>query len=508
MAHMSHVPPEILGHIFSELSSKQDLKNICLCSRAFYSIAVPYLYARILIHSRPGYEFPTEYTPTRSLALLLLERPVLAQSVRHIRIDTQLQRAFNNDDSLPEPERRLLEAAAANVSIARAQLAADHNDDLALSVLLPVLTRLEKLKLTSLMFQPRLQCALTSVVRPGSAFRHSCQRLHTARLHWITLKALRPEILSALLMLSAMRRVVISGFRGSGEDTIDEPYEGFRRQETRSSDVTHLELQGAWMSPADLDDIMRICRGLRTFVYFVGECGPFHANYAALRQSLDRHQETLETLWLGDVDAPYDAERTEGISFVPFESFAGFTKLKRLGLTLRHIFGYHDDDPGAVLHAPTVEKPIGWNRSYRRRLRAFFPPNIEVISIHGIKSEHRAILLHALTDLLEERPVMLKLIRFEVCWVLDRDSDPVSYWGSLAALERRCWRADVQFLVLHLLRREHNTEWMGFDHLWGGDERYLGRLKSIHQYKDWARPYIIKTEEIQRKVLVYEGLDQ
>ena len=143
--------------------------------------------------------------------------------------------------------------------------------------------------------------------------------------------------------------------------------------------------------------------------------------YETLCKELDCQADSLTTLWLGFTVLSYRCQGSD--LYEPLKGFYNFPKLKRLGLSVHFVFGlsasinYSVDstreDVGQQKPGATGLELVKWNDASRRRLREFFPPHVEVLSLTGVR--HNGVhLLRALCDWISgERPKSLKLIRLE-----------------------------------------------------------------------------------------------
>ncbi|KAF2428769.1 hypothetical protein EJ08DRAFT_698994 [Tothia fuscella] len=78
---LPYLPPEIVLHIFGQVTCVGTLFNICLCSSAARAIAEPILYKEYFDSTRG-----TDWSGLRSFLLTLIRRPQLAEHVRSLEV--------------------------------------------------------------------------------------------------------------------------------------------------------------------------------------------------------------------------------------------------------------------------------------------------------------------------------------------------------------------------------------------------------------------------------------
>ena len=265
------------------------------------------------------------------------------------------------------------------------------------------------------------------------------------------------------------------------QDDEDESPEAFQQQASASSNVTRLELENTVLHRGDMDHVLRIPKGLTTFLFNMGVGHQSYApvDYKALRAALDQHRDTLETLWLGNMRCAYE-EYFDDELVEPFASFAPFTKLKRLGLASIYLFGCQEDEDMDDEDSGEEDGTPRWNSGARRRLRGFLSPNLEVLSIFFIEWNGGTHLIKALTDLMLDRPASLQALRLEGTF---RDLD--TFPSDLKNLARVCRGEGVRLLMIdgsepYLIPRGANA----------GDasERMDRRMWSM--YEDCASPVL------------------
>ena len=331
-------------------------------------------------------------------------------------------------------------------------LRCDDSDDAVLGLLLPRLPRLEILDL-QLWFEcgtylPRIFDRAARPTLPfetWGAFKH----LHTVIVYGEVdegeATGACPDIFASLFRLPSVRRLFCQCTRGKAPSR-DVLCTGFLQQPVRYSSVTRLGIQDSMLQRRQLKAFLSMPKALTTFVhhtdiYAVDEASVDHT---ALRCALDQHQDTLETLWLGNMSCRCEIWEMEAERIEPLADFDEFSRLKRLGLGTVYLFGSHDEDGRVVNEGDITAGKYRWNSSWLRRLRGMWPPSLEVLVILAICPAEGAHLFHALTDLLRERPASLKRIRLEgrMGCVAHK------HLASLVKFARACQSANIQLFLI------------------------------------------------------------
>ena len=152
---ISGLPPEITSHIIASIDSKPAIGSLALCSRRLNIVTAPYLYQHIELWGHDGTGKGLPSARLRNLTSLLLERPDLAQHVRHFTMrewfsceghsgeggqvegpDQPIKTAIKAVSQSKEEEAEWLEEVSWNEAT---------NEDAFLALLLPTLLNLEKL---------------------------------------------------------------------------------------------------------------------------------------------------------------------------------------------------------------------------------------------------------------------------------------------------------------------------------------------------------------------------
>jgi hypothetical protein len=148
MSNLSHY---ILLCIISFVPATSTLCNIARCSSVFYSLTVPVLYKHVDLYSLGCGNFPH----LRTLTILLLTKPTIAQHVRQFTLRdllSKVQPNSNTERTKLDVEDVLTEAIIASSHSTdeseewMMDLAADHPNAI-LAILLPTMVKLEKLDL-------------------------------------------------------------------------------------------------------------------------------------------------------------------------------------------------------------------------------------------------------------------------------------------------------------------------------------------------------------------------
>lgn len=125
--------------------------------------------------------------------------------------------------------------------------------------------------------------------------------------------------------------------------------------DTRSLDITHLELRDCRVSPPSLQRMVAVPKALTSFVYELGEPRSLTEidqpiSYRSLRRALESQTHSLEQI---SIDYPHDYCFDDwaggGPETRPMGSFSEFGKLKRLRIATTYVFGWvADTDPSRL----------------------------------------------------------------------------------------------------------------------------------------------------------------
>ena len=533
---LDHLPEEIISQIVSHVSSNEALKSLALSCRRLNRLSTPRLYEYIDLFNHGEYMHGDTFPKLKPLAALLVHRPDLAQWVRRFRLDGVLTEggmtisdggdfddAATRDDAgdspdipdtclrgwhgaLESPFKEAVKAASTSRAEAKQwfkHLSWKDHDDALLGLLLPYLPRLETLELdlNEGEYLQRLFERVGHRQRPFETWPALQHLRYVAFSNGTEKYGMSSNIFAAALCLPALRRIYCENM-GSQDDEDGSP-EAFRQQASRSANVTRLELENTVLHRHDMDHAVRIPKGLTTFLFNMGVGHQSYApvDYTALRQALDQHQDTLETLWVGNMRCAYE-EYFEDEVIEPFASFANFPKLKRLGLASIYLFGYNRDHDMAGNDEDSEDEdgpPKKWDDGPRRRLRGFLPPNLEILSIVFIHWQGGAHLIKALTDLILDRPASLKALRLEGTLV---ELDALPSW--MRNLARVCRSEGVQLMVIdggepYIIPRDPNSgnalDWTDRQ-MWGMFESSASRDPGEQRGLSCAEQRVYSMEEL------------
>ena len=288
------MPPELLSRICAHVSSKETLKNIAVCSKQFYDIAIPHLYHSLELRAeRVVEDSGPDRFHLKHLTELFLRRPKLASYVRRLslrpvftdswtrhpeKVDIETARQF--------PLRADIKTAIRNASHSEEEEAKwlkdcmndprDHEgcDDPLLGVLLLTLTRLESLDLEFPIFPNYVTRTFERSARKEVPFDVTPSLEHLREILWVhDDDKYGGRLCAPFFELPALRAIFMHRI-GSSDS---EENEGLKALESGSSVAEHVELRDVRLNPEDTKHILRIPKALKTFVYEIGSVEPPYA---------------------------------------------------------------------------------------------------------------------------------------------------------------------------------------------------------------------------------------
>ncbi|KAF2115972.1 hypothetical protein BDV96DRAFT_574890 [Lophiotrema nucula] len=400
--HVPSLPVELVTRIMELVDSDATLKSASEASKAFNAIATPQLFRRL--------DLDAESASIRQVTTLLLRKPELANYVKHFSIRGAFSDGpYKAEDESPTLKEALKEATEGDDALAQEiKEAVAHDahgdeehakwlrrakyDDGLLAILLPRLPQLETVDLEIPIFPTYVHRMLSRMAKKEKPFDNILKEAfqHLRSVLWAhDDNKYGGEINANLLLLPAIKNVYLHRI-ASGDTEADEE---LARIEPGTSTVEYLEFMDCRFNDEDVKAFLSTPKELRSFIYEIGwgHLSYCSVSFPALSEALERHKDTLEDLW---IDYGFDGiEWQDGSDdSSPMNSFAEFSKLKRIRIAPDFVFGANLPEEAEV----SVER--------RRRLVDFLPPTVESLYItHG--DEHDELLYAAIEVLLHEQVV-------------------------------------------------------------------------------------------------------
>jgi len=298
------LPPELLSHIFSFVDSRSTLSHISRCSRLFYDEATPFLYRRLGIRPQTNRDL---YPRLQHLITVFMRRPALADYVRHLSIGPRFDDCVF-DEVIPEelppevkaivdhPDRRL----SKDEKTVWLDGYAEGSDDAAVGVLLCLLPRLRSLDLEPGSSVPSVLHVLSS--SSPQSFRE------LQDICWFGTEDLSQTTEKVMFTLPAARRAFFH-YAESQPDGVSVLHD----LPSRSSSIEQIELRRSRLNDHDMSDILRVPRSLTSFIYDMAEANLLEetSSVGTIRQGLDLHKASLETLCLASDDESSSTRSTK-----------------------------------------------------------------------------------------------------------------------------------------------------------------------------------------------------
>lgn len=427
---LTDLPPELVSCIVTNIASRPTLSNLARCSRQCNLLTIPHLYHCVVIREevRLGEHHDGQL---RNLASLLMQKPDLAQHVRHFELHVEwlkmrvtASKSAQRLERYDEAEEELMTAAAKTSSLSEEEkiermgrFSHTHRcyHDLILAFLLPVLPRLETLVLdVKLAFGANhLEHMFYKVAhrKPPFDVQPAFEKLKVFVHSHDLFCARSVGYLVSLLKLPAIEEIsggfqsdfVVShhenGWILDGNEHVDPS--GLRESEhevigldSSSSPLTSLDLVSYSLSTEALAHILRAPKALKSVFFTVSAFAK--NNFKDLCHILKPHENCLESLSI-DCSPVYEAHNP---LLGGRDSFLNFTSLK-LFKTAAFYYERMLDESG------------------RLGLLDIFPPGIETLHLTQFETCSRR-LLEALEYLLAQKsprhlPLLAKLILETEC---------------------------------------------------------------------------------------------
>ena len=347
---LTDLPLELVDCIMANIGSRHTLSKLARCSSQLYFSVVPHLYHQVIIREGSGHGRRTNRL-LANLAFLLIQRPDLARLVRSFTLRAA-RSSWDKDGSSvvskyceysEEPDefgehgrshRIFGDGTAFKDAINASDVAKmeeygwmrdlshfhDCHQELILAVLLPALPRMEKLVL-DLQINSDTQ-RLEEMT--AALFDHSANRFDP----------LATSLVPLLLKHTAIQEIYGSiGTKCSGSGRNLKANKALAQLDSSTSPLIRLDLLACEMSTADLKNMLRVPKALKTLFYKV--CPPANLDFAKIRRALGPQKQCLESLsfdYEGDYEVwfnLYSLPTLRAVGFCgPMPSFIGFSNLK------------------------------------------------------------------------------------------------------------------------------------------------------------------------------------
>ncbi|KAK4996658.1 hypothetical protein LTR66_003771 [Elasticomyces elasticus] len=222
------------------------------------------------------------------------------------------------------------------------------NEDALIGLLLPTLTRLEKL---DVMIGRGYDYFLKMMLRagsgekpftPGNRLNYLADIMNT---EWDEVIGLSLDCTVSYLRLPAIQRIFCIEFKGADDEEDYPVHEMLSTLEERSSTVKHLEFKHSRLNRLDILHLLKIPKSLETFIYEFNELHDTWCPgcFCTTREAIGYQAGSLQDLWLDYPHGSIELGVIDSVYNPPMASFADFAKLKRLRLAPVFIFGIYPD---------------------------------------------------------------------------------------------------------------------------------------------------------------------
>ncbi|MCJ1456509.1 hypothetical protein MMC28_006870 [Mycoblastus sanguinarius] len=414
-ASLGNLPPEILSQIIGNIGKSGWLLDVALCCRSIHDLTLPHLYSHIKLVYH-CYETPFPYL--KSFTTRILKNSPLAVHVRRFTLNERWgtdhspgESSDSNsvDDIIREAIDKLCHSEEEKNAWMKA-LEGQANEDACIALLLPSLPNLECLDL----MVPALRAEYYERMIQRVARK---ERPFDVQPAFSSLKVIAdncddtkygtsPDMMSYYLQLPSL-----AGFYGQRIGSSDDStHAGLASIKPASISLTHLEIRQCKFNTADLTNILRACKGLKTFVYNLGWGHISYCEYSTseLRTALAWAEHSLENLWLDYEPGPsyWSMDNLE-----PIDSLTSFKVLKNIKVGMYIFFSAEADldDPGLDNTEAEVD------HSNLINLANILPSSLETIYFSHTNGRIR-VLTNALKNWLQQKESStpkLKRIAFE-----------------------------------------------------------------------------------------------
>lgn len=398
---LTDLPPELLTRILANVASQATLYNLARSSRDLYHFTIPHLYRSITIREKTwAGEMWNENL--HKLTSLLIRKPDLARHVRNFTLQTVKsklvlsQSSASGDAHHSEESDAITKPGKVDPAFKAAVRAwnlfkEEENDWLTalseprechhgsfLALLLPALPKLEKLVISLGIWDDIhhlkgvIKLAVRKEKRFGIQLPFQALTVFVCPQNQFNKKEKYSiNFLVALLKLPAIREIS-GGFSARYKNPV--------KIDSSSSSLTHLDLAAYAVGKADLAQVLRAPKALKSLFYTV--CMPTAFESVDIHHALRTQGPHLETLSL-DYDVYQYHEQYLAMStvpaiielgyFKPLKSFNNFNSLRVFKI--------------AALILLTTE--YGTNHD---RLINFFPPSLELLHLTRFQGRFKGLL--------------------------------------------------------------------------------------------------------------------
>ncbi|PSN75476.1 hypothetical protein BS50DRAFT_582160 [Corynespora cassiicola Philippines] len=394
-----YLPNEIIFKILEECPTTTcgrglttTMPAVVRCSKRFYEIATPLLYHSIETADYRSTLIP--YSRLKSLALVVLSRPDIAAHVRHLKV-RPWRRMYNyeemdlDDDpnvEIPEVIQRAITSLSSNDEMRRAWLNEADSEDSYFALILSALPNLVSFHLTQDSYR-RYTVHVLQLSRTDVRFSSVLTKLKS--VFWGDngnyMENLGQAITPTIFALPAINEIRLNSMDRLSNGNMDIR---INQISPHTSTCTILELGNCLLSPLECYKLLMIPKALTTFIYNFGyRDGEISPTFAKIREGLDAHKETLESLHLHFSN--YERMIFVFSDAIPMEPLDSFIHLKILKIDPIYILGtvlrfQHDD------------------LDLAQRIVRFIPRSIEQLWFHH-DEEFDGVISYALENILLTR---------------------------------------------------------------------------------------------------------
>ncbi len=304
-ASLRTLPPEILLLIISNIEKSGWLLDLALCCRSLYRSTLPYLYSHIKLLFQ-AHENKIGGLYLKSFTVHILKHPELAALVHDFTMDQSWQDSYISSENTESPGideaiQQVVSRFHPSQEDLGVWIGSLKRGDVGpyLALLLSSLPNLESLDLVV----PRPSAGYFEYLLHSAAKRKNVFNTHSAfsSLRVITHDYQGPGygpsagLLSDYLHMPSLHELSCRKI-GSYNDKASE---GLATLGPATIPLVHLELREGRLNEPDLANVLRACKGLKSFVYEVGLNAYYHeCRTPALGQVLNWIENSVENLWL------------------------------------------------------------------------------------------------------------------------------------------------------------------------------------------------------------------
>jgi F-box-like len=342
---LNELPDELMAWVFSYLESHNDLSNVALCSKRFYNLVIPFLYA----------SFTDDGALPRTSGFLstVIRRPDLAQYVKTFGLTISGFDAFPSDPFQIDFDGtwRKFEALMKERLCGDDILVLDWYNDFRFSanaITALATTVLPNISTLNLPYDylHRMLIQTSQPQNSSTPSPHSLDKIRSLGIGRSFLGSTLWDMLQPFLELKHLQRFSCTD--------IWVPNSNARFIKKLTSHITHLTLNLGSIGPAALVQLLKSCPDLAHFTYIYSnlddddeedENGRFIPG--KMREGLLHLEDSLQELVLLNLDEKCGKFKVEDL-LLPLGPLAGFRKLHRLQATARTLVGHEDAWNGSV----------------------------------------------------------------------------------------------------------------------------------------------------------------